>query len=420
MIGNKFKKNTQLLLIVVLILLGAFVVRFYKFPQRIIYGPEQARSLLTASRNLTDKFSLLGQEYFRYDSNGHQLYYSSLFTYSLIPLELLFKYDPVAITAYFALLNIFTGFIVYLVIKVFNKNAAIFAMVLFLFNSEMIYHSLFVWQYNYLPLLGVLSLLLMYLYRKNPKMNYILGLGLISGIGFGLQYLYAVYVLIIVIFILFYSKRRLLSLSLFSLGFLIGDFPMVIFDLRNNFYHIKTLFQYFLDTLKGQSDASFNYYYLLPLWPIGTGLAGILLNRFFIKRKFIAIVMTLLYIAGNLFLGRIDFNKSLGMSKNLTWEDINKAAKIISSDNPGSFNVVTLLDFDTRAYILRYPLESIYKLKPMGVVDYPNAQTVYALSKLNYNYKNPEVWELQVFYPYQVDLLDKISNSYGVFKLVKK
>ena len=106
------KKNS---LILIAIFLLAVLVRFYNFPNRVTFWSEQARSLIVAG-NYLEEPSLLGQEYFRVNSFGHKLFASALFNYSLVPLLLLSKFDPIPITAYFALLNIFSGFALYYVV----------------------------------------------------------------------------------------------------------------------------------------------------------------------------------------------------------------------------------------------------------------------------------------------------------------
>jgi hypothetical protein len=120
-----------------------------------------------------------------------------------------------------------------------------------------------------------------------------------------------------------------------------------------------------------------------------------------------------------LFSKRVDFLKPAGMVSGMNYQKILRVSEIIASDKPQGFNLVTLLDFDTRGYVLRYPVEYIYGYKPMGVEEYPRAETIYALSKKDYDYLNPKVWELQVVMPYKVKLLDKIDDTYGLFKITK-
>ena len=120
---------------IILIIIFALFVRFYNFADRVTFGSEQARSLIVSGRYIKEKPSLLGQEYFRVTSSGHKLFSGSLFSYSLVPLQLIFNYKPIPITAYFAFLSVFTGLLLFLLTKkVLNFSVAIFSLIIFLFN----------------------------------------------------------------------------------------------------------------------------------------------------------------------------------------------------------------------------------------------------------------------------------------------
>jgi len=408
-------------LVIVVCICLAFFVRFYNFSNRVTYGPEQARSLLTATRNITDRFSLLGQEYFRNSSDGHRIYYSALFTYSLIPLVILFKGNPIPITAYFALLNLFTGYIIYRFSKKYiNEETALVSCFLFVFSARMIYHSLFLWPYNYLPLLAISSLFIIYSYFEKRKTFLIFLLGVLSGMGFGIQYLYAVLVVVIFCWVFIRSKKRLSISSTFIFGFLLGIWPFVLFDLRHNFYTFNTIFTYLFDTVRGESDAGIFYYYFLPIWPYAAVLGGLIIYQIYKRQKGIAVSLLIIYLFFNLNSKLINYHEPTGMPKNLDWFKIQEAASAIAKDNPKDYNVVSLLDFDARGYILRYPLEFLFKTKPMGEEEYKNPKVLYVLSEDSYDFNSPKLWELSVFAPYTITTLKKIDPNYNLFKLEKR
>lgn len=398
----------------------SFFVRFYNFPNRVTFWSEQARSLVVSANYIKEKPSLLGQEYFRVDSNGHKLFTGALFNYSLVPLLLIADYDPVVITVYFALLNIFTGFAVYWVVKkIFNSKLALVSAAFFLFNDLMVYHSLFIWNYNYLPLMGILSAYFAWLYMKIPKKRYVFALGFVSGIGTGLQFLFAPLAFLILIFSVYRSKNKIRDLTVFLLGMVLGNFPMVLFDLRHNFYHFKTLWQYTLDTLKGASDADFSYYYLLPLWPAFAVLAGALFLKITKLNKLFGMLAVILFLYLNLNSQKISFVKPLGMPEGLTVKSLDQASKIISDDASGDFNVSEVLDFDKRAYVLRYYTEFKYGKKPLGEIEYADINSLYVLAEEDYGFEKSGVWEINAGGPYKISNLSSIGAGYAVFKLQK-
>lgn len=415
---SKLLTREYILLLTVIVL--AFVVRFYNFSNRVNFGSEQARSLVTSAGYIHDKPSLLGQEYFRVASNGHKIFSGALFNYMLVPLMLVSNYNPVIITVFFTFLNIITGFIVYLVAKkLFDSKVAIFSSIIFLFNDVMIYHSFFIWNYNILPIIGITTLY--YLATRNNKLKtkYVFILGTLSGIGTSLQLLYVLPTLLIFGFAVWKSKNRLIDSLTFIGGIILGNLPMALFDIRHNFYNLTTLWQYTIDTFRGMSDASFSYYYLLPFWPVIALLVGWILAKVGKFSRLLSIFLISVYLFVNLTSSKVSFSKAIGMPDGLITSDIEYTAKIIAQDVDDNFNVVEDLDFDKRAYVLRYFLQYKFDKKPMEETEYTNPPVVYALVEKGYNFEDSHTWEINAGGPYKIILLSDIGNGYGLYKLTK-
>jgi len=412
-----FNKTNLLLLAIFIVAIG---IRFYNYPNRVTFWSEQARSLMVSANYLKEKPSLLGQEYFRQDSNAHTVYSGAIFNYSLVPLLLISNYSPVAITVFFTLLNILTGLVIYFVAKkMSNTPIATISCALFLFNDLMIYHSLFIWNYNYLPLIGILVLYFSWKYiHKNSKLDIFI-IGLLSGIGVSLQFLFVPIAFLVLIVNFVKSKKKLIATLLFGLGMILGNFPMVIFDIRHNFYNLTTLFQYFLDTLGGNSNASFAYYYLLPLWPVFAILGAYLFIKIIKWNRVFGAISISLYLYLNLASPMVSFLNPTGMPEGLKVNDVDKASRIIANDATGNFNVAEVLDFDKRAYVLRYFTEFKYGKKPMGEMEYQNLQLLYVLGQKDYNFEKSGVWEITSGGKYNVSKLSDIGEVYSIYKLTK-
>lgn len=418
---KNLSKKSNLLLIAVFIL--AAVLRFYNFPSRITFWSEQARSLIVSAKYIKEKPSLLGQEYFRQDSNAHTIYSGAIFNYSLVPLLLVSDYNPVIITAFFSLLNLFTGLAIYFVIKkIFSPNLALFSVIFFLFNDYMIYHSLFIWNYNFLPLVGILIFYFTWLHlkdKKNKRLNLFLA-GFTGGIGVSLQFLFAPIALFFLIFNLLRGKEnKFLSVFIFLSGMALGNLPMILFDIRHDFYNSLTLLQYLFDTLAGKSDAGFSYYYLLPFWPTFAVVLAFITIKLSKINKFLTIFILLPYLYLNLASPRSSFVSSYGMPEGLTISDIDKASELIAKDANSEFNVAEVLDFDKRAYVLRYFVEYKYGKKPLGETQYQNLNLLYVLSQKDYNFGTSDVWEIRAGGKYNQSKISDIGKGYAVYKLSK-
>lgn len=421
-------------LLLILIIGFGLLVRFYNFEERIVYGPEQAMSLIVSGNYVKERPTLLGQRYFRQTPSGLNLFSGAIFNYSLVPLQFIFRHDILPITAYFGLLNIVTGIIFYfLTKKVLGESIAFFAALIFVFDPLMINHSLFLWNYNYLPLVFLLSLYVLYVFKIKKSLKYVVLLGILSGLGVSLQFLYTIPLIIFLMTVLIISDRkktkgkdilplvrkRIGVFFCFTLGAVLGNFPMVLFDLRHDFYHLKSGFSYFYEILLRGGGEGFSYYQFLYVWIIFAVSGGWLLNKLHQKKAVIGLISAAVYIFFSFTSPYINFNKSTGMPDGLTAKDIYTAAAVISVDssNCKSFNVLQTLDFDTRAHVLRYPLVFKFGKEPLDFLSYKQAECVYMLTYDDYNYQTADFWEINEIKPFSEEKIALIGSGYSVFKL---
>jgi hypothetical protein len=410
--------NIKYLLIIVL-LSFALLFRFYNFTDRINFGPEQALSLITSAEYL-EKPSLLGiPSVRRTTSAGHIIFFEPFYTYTLVPFLLLFNYDPIPITAVFGFLNILFGLILFLIVKkYFDYKTAVFTLVLYLFNSLMVAHSLFIWINNYIPYLTIIMIYFFLDFFKKESFKSVIAIGFLSGLVLGLQYLFLLTGLpLIVLLVIYISKKKLINISAYLTGFLTASLPTIIFDLKHDLYNANTLWQYFLDTINNPGQSELAYYHFFHFWPLFFLVCGILLAKLYkVHKVYVAIIM-FLYLFLNLNNRNISINNAVGMPDGINYKALDRVSEIIAFDNPVNFNVATTYDFDTRAHPLRYMLTYRYGTKPNGIDEYPQSSILYVLSNKEYNFTNAP-WEISSFETKKINLLFK-GNSYFVYKLDK-
>lgn len=410
-------KRPEFLILLVILIISLFI-RYFNFENRITFWSEQSRSLLVSGRYITERPSFLGQEYFRVTSEGHKLFSGALFSYTLVPLQMMFNYDPLLITLFSPLLNVITGLILFLLFKkLFNWEIALFSSILFLFNNYMIHHSMFIWILNYYPLIGLLALYFLFLYYKQRTLKNVFIVGLINGIAVNFQYFFLPFGLLIFLYMVFANKEKIKSAFLFLAGSLIGDFTMVLFDIRHDFYHLKTVLQYGLDFFTAKGEGNIVYFHFLHLWPLFALIGGFLVYRLWKLNKIYGFLVIAIYLFLNLNSSLVSFTKPIGMPEGILYKDVMQASLKIAESTKGNFNVVELLDFDTRAYVFRYPLEFLYGKRPLSPEEYKNAQTLYVLAEKEYNLNEPTVWELKVFEPYKYAEIAEVGEGYSLFRL---
>ncbi len=413
-------------LIVLLFIVGAFL-RLYNFENRLIFGPEQGISLITSADNLT-KFSLLGETNLqRATSANHIPFHGATYSYLILPIILLSGFRVLPITYFFAFLNLITAFIFFMITnKLFGKIVALFGLFFFLFSDIMIHHSLFAWILNPLPLLGILNLWYFSKLLKNRKsLLPIFWIGLMAGFGFGLQNLYLPFGVLMLVLIILFSKQKILATAIYFVGAVLGNLPMVIFDLRHDLYHVRTMWQYFLDVYVNHTVSGFtDYYHFLYLFPflfLAYAFVTVILYRI---TKPLALVPLLLFIYSSLTSPKFNLSHSTGMPEGITLNTLESAAGSIAADlgaSPptGGFNVATLWDFDTRANPMRYLLKYYYQLTPQPYENYESIDTLYVFAPESYDLIDPKVWELSVFMPYRASDLVINAPGYRLYKLIK-
>ena len=414
-------KQTYFVLVLLLFVIGLFL-RAYNFQNRLIFGPEQAISLITGAENL-DKFSLLGEiNVQRSTSTGLNPFHGAYFNYFLIPFILLFNFQPLPITYVFLFLNLLTAFIFFRVTrKIFGETIAIFSLTYFIFSDKMIHHSLFIWNLNFLPLLGVLALWFLYKLKEKPSdFSSPFWVGIINGVGFGLQYLFFPFIVLISGITIFLSKKKIDALALLIAGSVIGSLSMVIFDLRHDFYYVRTLWQILLDVLSHRVGGNVSYYdfmYILPFLFLFFSWITELLYKYYKPLCFFPIII---FIVINLKSPLINFQQSTGVIPGINLKAYESFSAEINKDNPPEkFNVATLWDFDTRAYPLRYFLTYLYRKTPQGLEDYHDLDALYVAAPDSYDINHPSVFELNAYEPYQVIVLSSEVPGFKLYKLTK-
>ena len=379
-------------------------------------------SLMTSASNLK-QFSLLGEtNWQRVTSDSHIPFHGAYYSYFLLPFIVLFNYRVLLISLIFVLLNLITALVFFVItLKLFTRSFAALSLFFFLTSDIMIHHSLFPWIVNPVPLLAIFSISFVYkLHNQRKNLWSPFWLGTLSGLGFGMQNLYLPFAVLLFIFVLLISKRKLESGLSFLIGILIGSLPTIVFDFRHDFYHLRTFWQYFLDVLAGNVSGSATYYNFLYLYPFMFLALSFLSLKFSKIYKPFILFIPLIFIFFTFNSPKFNLQSSVGMPSGITLASLESASAIIAADKPPTkYNVITLWDFDTRAHTLRYLLTYYHGLLPESLEEYKSIDALYAFAPESYNIYSPQVYELSSFSPYKVGILPSNIPGYKLYKLTK-
>lgn len=368
----------------------------------------------------TKKLTLIGIEYSFKTPWERGFFDSALPYYLFLPFLLITKWNPLSLSYFLISLNLLGLIFLYQAIKKFLDTKIAFLTCFFLaIMPKMVYHSQFIWLPNLLPFLSCLFLLIWIkiINKINLHSNHFF-VGLILGLGISFHNSYFIVFLVNLVLIFIY-KIKLKRLIFQGLGFLFGYSFLILFDLKHNFYNLKTI----ILILKYGSQKNFTFpppfYYFLPLMPFIFLFLAIVIDKIF-KKYFIVTLIILLLIglySAKKILPRP--KNGFGMPENWNYPSEQKTSQIILRENKSNYNIASLLSGDTRDYPLRYLL-TIAGNPPLPVEQYPNATFLFVTSPHDQNSTiNNQVWEISSFCPCRVQKSWAIQEKISLYLLAK-
>lgn len=375
--SGKIKK-----ILVVVIVSAVFLwLRLYRIEERMNFSMDQGMFMLRA-REIWDKkeLVLIGPPASPI-VEGRHFFQGPITYYWLVILGVLGNWDPVKITWLITLMSLVSmGFLYLTTVKLFGKKVGILSIYIWTLLPIAIDFSGWIWNPSLLLIL-VPPMLYMGIVALKEKKWWQFGVWGIL-LGWGLQCHFQAGLLLILTAIIMILKRIKISGWLFTLGgFLIGYSPLIIFDLRNNFYNLKTIFEWM-----GQRGGGFELqqFYFLEFLPI----LVILVAKIFYKWRIVLLGGLIMFLGWTI----TNEKQAKGMPMEWNYGDLKKTSVIIKNKAGNEFNVVNLLSGDTRFYPLRYLLTVENKV-PMQVEKYN--KELWVISYKNYDFRNSTVWELE-------------------------
>jgi hypothetical protein len=413
----KFKNFLSQNWIIIIILFVALFLRIFRLRELTTFSGDQGIDLLVVKRMLVDhQWTLLGPK-----TSIAPIFNGPIYYYLLLPFLAIFHLDPLGASYLMILLYLGAIFLIYLFGKEFiNKQVGILASLFFAIWPVSVEYSRV--SFNSFPTPFFAILFLYSLARSLKNYRWVVLSGFCFGIMMQLHYLNFFLGVLGLIWLILKTKLKVKTFFLFLLFSLIGFSPMILFEMRHNFFNTKTLLIFL--TQKGIFSFKWKLHYFISFFPVIFLILGLFLNWLLRKKKIFGIFLILFLIYLNL--SQVNLFRKNGYTMPEGWNmiGVQKVAKIInqdvSEDKKNKYEIAAILDGDTRAYPYRYFLEIMGK-KPLGVEDYPQAEILYVVGKGESNFiLSYPVWEIYTFLPAQVDKVWEIQNNVKLFKLVKK
>jgi len=411
-------KSKKIVYIVGLIILtGLYLfLRIYKFEEKTAFGLDQGLQLLESYKIIEyKKVPLIGPETSK-TFLGKGFFIGPQYYYVLTILGILTKWNPISIDL--ILLFIELGFFLYFTIWIQKKYGTIEALTVFgfiTFSKYFIMHSRFFWNPHFLLPLGILTIVFLDKYIQKNKIKYLAWFGIWWGIAFGFHYSAVFWVIPLFIVLLKNKKLWKWTTLIIPLFFVLGDLPWFIFEIRHNFYNIKTILWVMIQPTSSEHLELYYFTHSLgafAFWGVVGGLNKIKKNKILIS---LFLVLGISLVQMQLINYPLPYKSPVGWNYLRQKETI---SKILKNGCPDKFNIASTLSGDTRSYDLRFLL--ITKgCNPMEVEEYPKAETLFLVAPIDRPPETETVWEVSSLGKFKVNRQEKLTEKIVFWELEK-
>jgi hypothetical protein len=413
------KKQNRLFFLLAAVFVVLFLfLRIYRLPERMIFYSDQGY-LLGLVRDVWNekRITALGPMFLSIETEGRSVFTGSAYTYLTLALALITRWNPLSMSA---LIPFFQFIAVGLAaIAIGKRIGRTWGMLFFMAAATFpffVYYSNFIWNPGYGLILSFLSIYLIERILVKQKPGLFVLLGVLTGLTLELHYLYWLSIPFFVLYVFFKFKIR--NLAIFLLGTFIGNAPLFLFELRNNFYNLRTIFYILLNYGKRTGEFHLPQHYYVIFLPfvlyILISVAGKLKrNKNFLIGVIIGFILLFLGISSRTAIYALPY----GMLGYWRYNDQLKVVDIIQSQNEEYYNVASIFYPDTREYAIRFLLErSGQKIMPVDA--YSRTNILYLLSSEEEPLKH-DVWEVNTMKPATVVASWTINDTVSLYKVVR-
>ena len=355
---------------------------------------------------------------------GHYIYQGPGYYYMLFPFLFLTNFEPIASSYLFMIFCAFMLIPLYFGMKMLtNTRAAILMTIIYSFAPYYVDYTRFHWNPNYQLALLPLLILLMGLYKKNKSSKTFLLMSVLLGVLFQFHYQFILIIIAIGIYYFVIKKISPKLLIHFFGGLILGVLPLIIFDLKHEFYNINTLILLLTnydDVSKAGTITTPHYYLSLSFMILVTAL-GFFHKRLPKKRAFIILSVGTALVLFT-WSAVINFQKPQkafwSYAENWQYEDEYKIYEIIKESKLENYNVANLTYYNTKASVVKYLLKR--DNVNINYDDYYNNKYLFAVKDSNTELFDTLSYEVAFFKPSKLLNTWEINDHYNLYLLERE
>lgn len=246
------KEQRNLFILLVLILLLAAFLRFYRISEYMNFlGDEGRDAIIIKNILIGHHFPFIGPP-----TSVGNIYLGPIYYYMMAISMAIFWLNPVAAAGMNALLGVTVVGLIYCLGKYwFNRGAGLIAAYLYTISPVTIIYSRSSWNPNPAPFFALVAIFSLYRLHKTGNFLWLALTGFSVGVALQMHYLAAILIPIVGILWLYEillrirSKLKMVKLLggtlLGILSFILVMLPLIIFDLRHNFLNYRAAVELF-------------------------------------------------------------------------------------------------------------------------------------------------------------------------------
>lgn len=418
------KKNLKLELIVLTIFFILFlVIRSIYFTEHLNFSGDQATHSTIVMKLWEDKkITLIGNQITSLRL-GERMIFQGPFVYYFMMIFLVFaNFEPIMASYLF---TIFCGLMIFPLYfgikKLIGKNSAIILTVIYCFSSYYLEYTRFLWNPN--SQFALIPLLIFFMARLKEHKNWsnVLYVSILLGLMVQLHYQFLLIILGIMVYYIFVEKLKAKQIFIFIFGIVIGVSPLILFELRNNFYNLNTIYLFLTNWKDVERVASSS----IPHYYLSTSFFTIILTLYLLRKRIETINSKIfLYCVSLLGLFLFSYSASLNFSKpsssfwssTANWNylyDYKIYENIKNSNIKNDFNVANLT-YDAKSMVVKYLLKK--DKYDINYDDYYGNKYLFVVSKPLAFEKDP-AYEVDFFKPRKLLQQWKINDYYEMYLL---
>ena len=395
----------------ILIIIIFVSVRSLHFAEALNFSFDQGNGFLHILEMWKNKEITLVGPASSISADNKQLLQGSIIYYFTLIFALLGKFDPIKSSYIFMLFSslgiipLYSG-----MKKLADQKAALLMIVFYTLLPMFIDFTRFFFGPNFLIPLSTILVYLMGLYKTKPKDINLFFIFAYTGILMQFHYQLVIVLFILFIFYSFIKHFNIKSILIMVGGFCVGFSPMILFELKNQFYNLHIVRDYLFSS-KSHSGQPFE---ILPHRYLAISIFLFALISTYL-RKYISYVLIIITVMVLIILDTyIYFPKpshGFGMSPNWNYLMEKKAYEIIKKQNVKNFNIVNHI-YDNLSIVIKFHLKK--DGVKMNYDDYYHNEYLYVISKNEDIFKDP-AYELNTFVPNKLIKNWKLNDTYNLY-----